>query len=94
MSKPRVWHGTDGSSTVLLLVNDRVRIWTNLGMWIELHCDEDLYPEEVCELYALRNELEELSEDRARYYAGEGYEEEYLMTDEEMAGYGDSQELN
>lgn len=80
----RGWEGRDGSNTALLLsAEGRVEVWSNLGMWIELQTEDE--PEAACLALVEKWGLEEMHPDRLRELTGSP------MTDEESAGYGDSQ---
>lgn len=83
--RARGWQSTDGSTTALLLLEDgRIEIWTNLGQWNELHTEDD--PESTCLALVERWGLEEMHPDRLNELLG------VPMTEDEAAGYGDSQE--
>lgn len=82
MSAPRMWQGTDGSTTMLCLFSTgRASIWTNMG-WIDLTFEENEDPTAVCESYATNNDLVESSEETARHFCNE----ELPMTNDELAG--------
>jgi hypothetical protein len=81
----RGWQGTDGSDTAMLLHSDRLWMWTNLGMWIEVQTDDvpvEVAAEQLAETYG----LEPMHPDRLNGLLS------VEMTEDEAAGYGDSQE--
>lgn len=83
---PRAWHGVDGSTTVLVLTPaGELRLWTNLCTWITL--EHELEAVSAAEGIAQNYGLEEWPRWRVLEMLGLS-----VMTDEEYAGYGDSQE--